>query len=292
MNFKEELKNNGFCVIPNVLTSDEVKENYELFKNWLDAGGEKLTKQHKVIDPHGIFKHHQVGHQAHAWSIRTNKNVQSYFKKLWNVPETCDTGLAVSFDGSCHIPKSWSKKDNIWTHTDQAANKPGLECYQGFVALTENRERTLVVYQGSHKLHQEYFKARNDTSSKNWCLIDHDYLEKIKPLKRVLHVPAGALVIWDSRTFHQNQYGAPNSEERIVQYVCYLPKTHKKYTSSMQKKRIKYYNEKRTTSHWPCPVHVNSLQPRTFGNQELLIDYDSLPQPDLSKYEKEIQKLL
>ena len=48
MNFKEELKNNGFCVIPNVLTSDEVKENYELFKNWLDAGGEKLTKQHKV----------------------------------------------------------------------------------------------------------------------------------------------------------------------------------------------------------------------------------------------------
>ena len=53
-------------------------------------------------------------------------------------------------------------------------------------------------------------------------------------LRRVLHVPAGSLVIWDSRTFHQNQYGAPNSEERLVQYVCFLPKNHPKNTKNMK----------------------------------------------------------
>ena len=48
-----------------------------------------------------------------------------------------------------------------------------------------------------------------------------------------LQVPAGALVIWESRVFHQNQYGTPESEERLVQYVCYLPRNHPKNTNSM-----------------------------------------------------------
>ena len=90
----------------------------------------------------------------------------------------------------------------------------------------------------------------------------------------MLNVPAGSLVLWDSRTFHQNQFGFPSEEERIVQYVCYLPKNHVKNTISNQSKRLKYFNERRTTTHWPCPVKVNSKQARTFGNQNFVIDYE------------------
>ena len=81
-----------------------------------------------------------------------------------------------------------------------------MECYQGFVSLTNNKERTLVVYEGSHLIHKKYFEERDNNGSKNWNLICHDFLESIKDTKKVLNVKAGSLVLWDSRTFHQNQY--------------------------------------------------------------------------------------
>jgi hypothetical protein len=184
----------------------------------------------------------------------------------------------------------------IRTHSDQAPAAKEFMCWQGFVSLTANKERTLVVYEGSHKLHKEYFESRGldkgPTASKNWNLIDKDYLDSISSSRRVLEVPAGALVLWDSRTFHQNQFGAPESEDRFVQYVCYFPKSHPKNTKAIQKKREKYFLERRTTSHWPCPVRVNSLQPQTYGDQSLVIDYESLPGIDLTRYKGEIAKLI
>ena len=213
--------------------------------------------------------------------------MQSYFEYLWK-----SKSLAVSYDGSCFIPKSLKKKDNIWTHTDQAPNKKGLHCIQGFVALTSNKERTLVVYEGSHKLHAQYFEDRGIKGSKNWCKIDPEYLKEIHDKKRVLTVPAGSLVLWDSRTFHQNQYGAPESEERIVQYVCYLPKEHEKYTEKVREKRQKYFDMRRTTSHWPYPVTVNGLQPQTFGDESKKIDYTKLTPPNLEDMKKEIKRLI
>ena len=84
----------------------------------------------------------------------------------------------------------------------------------------------------------------------------------------------------------------PLSEERIVQYVCYLPRDHEKNTPAMQRKRQKYFEERRTTSHWPAPIHVNGKQPRNYGNKNLAIDYSTLIAPDLSELEDEIKKLL
>ena len=60
----------------------------------------------------------------------------------------------------------------------------------------------------------------------------------------------------------------------------------------MQRKRQKYFLERRTTSHWPAPIYVNGKQPRTYGDKSLVIDYDSLIPPDLSSMEEEIRKLL
>lgn len=283
MNFKEELDQKGYCVIEDILTSEELETSLQYFNDWLNSD-EQIKKMHNKISPHGIFKHFEAGHQKHAWYIRTNEKVQKVFKTLWSTDE-----LVVSYDGSCWIDKSVKKKDNIWTHTDQAPSKEGLRCYQGFVALTSNIERTLVVYEGSHLMHQKYAKDRNLTSTKDWLLIDHDFLESIKDKRRALLVKAGSLVIWDSRTFHQNQYGTM-PEERIVQYVSFLPKA--KRSAKMYEKRQKYFLERRTTSHWAYPVKVNGLQPQNYGNKELVIDYASLIIPDLKELMPEILKLI
>ena len=285
-NIQSNLSQKGYVVIPNILDTQEIDYVKQLFFQWKNSINCHDTI-HYQTDPHGIYKTLEAGHQRHAWFIRTRPKVQDIYKKLWDTDE-----LIVSFDGSCYIPKTLQKKDNIWTHTDQAPKDTELKCYQGLVALTENKERTLVVYEGSHLLHQTYFTDRGICHSKNWNLIDTDYLDEIQDKKRVLHIPAGSLVLWDSRVFHQNQYGKPGSEERLVQYVCYLPKSHPKNTDAMQRKRKKYFETRRTTSHWPAPISVNGLQPRNYGNKSLMIDYTTLPVPSLDDLRTEIVKLL
>jgi hypothetical protein len=159
------------------------------------------------------------------------------------------------------------------------------------VALTSNEERTLVVYEGSHLLHEAYMQERKITGKKNWLLIDHDYLARLADVKRVFKVSAGSLVLWDSRTFHQNQYGQIG-EERIVQYICMLPKNHPRNTASQQKKRRKYFEDRRTTSHWPYSLHVNGLQPQTYGDNTRLLDYTQLTPPNLEEFAERIERLL
>ena len=283
---KQNLSEKGYCVIPNILSLEEIEYVKRIFFEWKNSI-EYHDKIHYQTDPHGIYKTLEAGHQRHAWYIRTRPEVKAVFQKLWDTEE-----LIVSFDGFCYIPKAFQKKDNIWTHTDQAPCDSGLKCYQGLVTLTDNQERTLVVYEGSHLLHQKYFEDRGINHSKNWNLIDVEYLDQIQDKKRVLHIPRGSLVLWDSRTFHQNQYGKPGSEERLVQYVCYFPKNHSKNTPAMTRKRKKYFDTRRTTSHWPAPISVNGLQPRNFGNKSLVIDYTSLPTPELDDLRTEIDKLL
>jgi hypothetical protein len=276
---KKNLSENGYCVVPNVLNSEEITEATRLFRQW-QTNTPTLEHFHNTVDPHGIYKHHEAGHQEFAWYIRTNPKIIEIYKQLWNTDE-----LVVSFDGSCYIPKNCVKKDKIWTHTDQSPANVGFKCLQGFVSLTSNVERTLMVYDKSHLNHESYFKEYPSSSpSSNWQLIDHTHLSTIQENKKILNVPAGSLVLWDSRTFHQNRFGVPSSEERIVQYICYLPKNHKNNTLSQQKKRKEYFNKRRMTSHWPYPIHVNSLQARTFGDDSKLIDYSVLQVPDLDRF--------
>ena len=285
---KTELDSKGYVVINNVLQIEECGKALELFNDWIKTIPD-FNLKHSKIDPHGIIKYWEVGQQEHAWFIRTRENIINIFKYIYDTDK-----VIVSFDGACYInPEEYKKKrDKVWTHTDQAPIKDKFECYQGFYSMTDNVNTSLVVYEGSHKLHNKYFKDRGDESKKNWNLIDIEYLEEIKDLRRVLKVDKNSLVIWDSRTFHQNQYGYPNCETRIVQYISYMPRNHPKYTKAQREKRTKYVFEYRTTSHWAVQPKVNSLQPRTFGNATLLIDYDKLRKPNLKPYLSEMVELI
>ena len=286
---KKNLEQNGYCIIENILNPNEIFQAKELFYDWYDSI-DNFDYIHSKINPHNIFKYHQVGHQEFAWYLRTRPQIISTFASIW---DTTSDNLVCSFDGSCYIKQGNNKLNTkCWTHTDQAPKKIGRHCVQGFVSLTNNKNNSLVVYEGSHLLHEPYFREINQSNdSKNWQLINHEYLNNITDKRKVLNIPAGALVLWDSRTFHQNIHSDSN-EERIVQYICMLPKNNKLNSTAMQKKRLKYFNELRTTSHWPYPINVNTLQPQTYGNNELLINYDNLEKPNLDLYMTNIKMLL
>ena len=249
-----ELSEKGYTIIPDVLSNHEIEKATYLFKLWISKVP-GIKNFHANINPNGIFRYHQVGHQSHAWYIRTRPKVIQVFQEIYQTDE-----LIVSFDGCGWFNDDFKNKtDDCWIHSDQAPKLKNFECIQGFVSLTSNQASTLVVYEGSHLLHKSYFA--NNNSGNNWQLIEPSFLKTIEDSKRILNVPAGSLVLWDSRTFHQNQYGYPNCEERLVQYVCYLPKNHPKNTFEVQKKRQMCFQQLRTSTHWPCPIRTVSLQP-------------------------------
>ena len=282
LNLVDAIDRQGYVVVPAVLSANEIAEVRDEFDYY-----RRFTSQ-KRAPPHGVHQFEEAGHQRHAWLVRTNPKVQSAFKTLLKT-----NNLIVSFDGYNYIAKDDARKDTSWLHTDQSPAKPGFACYQGFVSLTDNSERTFVVYEGSHRDHQQYFKSIGFTEkskhfTRNWHKIDQAYQEANQSKRKVLVVAAGDLVIWDSRTFHCNQYGKPNSEERFVQYVSYQPRSHPDNTESNQRKRRKCFETRRTSSHWSAPMKVNGLQPQVFGDKSKLLDYnipppilDELPYADL-----------
>ena len=115
--------------------------------------------------------------------------------------------------------------------------------------------------------------------------------------KRVLNVEAGDLVVWESRTFHQNLCGSRDcNEERLIQYLCYLPKECEGNTEREERYRKRYFETRRTTSHWPYPMNVVPLQPNVYNyyneGNEIYIKYEYLPKPELDDLMEKINELL
>ena len=86
---------------------------------------------------------------------------------------------------------------------------------QGFVSLSDNISNSLQVYEGSHNKHENYFRSKNQENDKKNYKIDKSYLDNMKDKRKILEIPAGSLVLWDSRTFHQNII-KNKDEERLV----------------------------------------------------------------------------
>tara|TARA_B100000902_G_scaffold399948_1_gene473899 strand:+ start:12296 stop:13180 length:885 start_codon:yes stop_codon:yes gene_type:complete len=291
LNNIKQLKEDGYTIIHNVYYNDEIIEYWKEFNLW-HTNVPELEELHNLIDFNGIFKHHQVGHQRFTWLARTNPKILNIFKQLWNTED-----LVCSFDGCCYYSPEYIGKPHYWTHTDQSSRKKGVYCYQSFLSLTNNSERTLLLYKGSHLLHEDYFTTMKIDEPKDWNILDQNYVNELAEDKIYLNVKKGDLVIWDSRTFHQNCCGDLNcNEERLVQYLCYLPKNNEKNDTKQQKQRRKFYENLRTTSHWPYPMNPVPEQPNTynyyFPDKKIFIDYDLLPKPDLDDLKEEIEKLL
>lgn len=295
---KRDLAADGYTVVRGLLSEEEVAEYLADMRAW-QATVPNYKEIHRTVDPHGIHKYHYAGHTRAAWKIRLNMKLRRLFAGLWDV-EDAENGLVVGFDGSCYVPPDCRQVDTIWAHSDQSPSVEGVACYQAFAALTSNKKRTFVAYSGTHLEHRSYFESKLGASGAGgaaaaWQRCDPaDVVGRFASRKRVVEVEAGDVVVWDSRTFHQNQYGAPPNvaggevgEEQAVQYVCYMPKAGVRNSRAMQAKRLAYYAERRTTTHWPYPIRVNPLQP-----PHRVIDYGSMEMPDLDDLDQEIRKLL
>lgn len=279
MKYLKDLETNGYCVIKGVYEFGEGIHEGDILKEQILLWIEKAKIPYAT---HGVLKHHEVGQQPFQWNTRCKPEVQEPFKQIFKTEE-----LVCSFDGIGYVPKNGVRRDNFWMHTDQAPNSIGFKSVQGIVALTSNKINSFMCIPGSHLFHQKYFENRKITgpkASQNWYRLENsqDYETHTGQTYRKVLVPleAGDLLIFDSRLFHQNNQGG--SEERLVQYVTFSPRSGMKKTQS--EKRHKYFQDRRTTSHWPYPVRVNSLQPQHYGDLTKVIDYANLPKIDMRQF--------
>jgi ectoine hydroxylase-related dioxygenase (phytanoyl-CoA dioxygenase family) len=293
---KYELRTKGYVLVPDVLTQEEVAECRQDFFGLL-AKNEQIRDLHPKIGVHGIFKHGPFAQSLMRSKIVTNDKVIGLFESLYGT-----RNLVTSQDGCAYIPADAPAKDKtVWTHVDQAPSsyeavedeaamtaskeyENGKKCVQGFVSLTENRSRTFRIYPKSHLETRKWFLRTGKTGTHNWHKLEKE--ELIGKEYKDLHVPAGAAVMWDSRSWHQSTNSAVG-EERIVVYVCMLPRENEANTAKQAEKRLKYFEEKRITSHWPYTVHVNGEQPHTYGDSTKLIDYEQVVYDELSEELKE-----
>lgn len=238
-----------------------------------------------------LLQHSGVGNMRWLWSVRQEPAVVGAFAALWGV---APGDLLVSFDGmSLHLPpestsaqghlqRGWYK-GNDWMHTDQGHGKPGFESVQGLVNVYDVHEgdATLCVWEGSHRLHGEFFAmkgamGRPATSSEDWYKVDgrseeeREFFASRGCRKLCVLADAGDLVLWDSRTFHQGlqpSRGRAQPNTRLVAYVCYTPRCRASAQDLRRKER--YFLEGRTTTHCPHRPKAFPKRPRVYPGQVL-----------------------
>jgi len=286
-NVRNTLDMYGVAIIPNVLDENECSNivngiwNYfeHITQNWdapLKRDDTKTWREiYKLFPLHSmLFQYFNIGHSQVCWDIRQNPKVVSIFAKIWNCKEE---DLLVSFDGlSFSLPheitqRGWNR-NNTWYHTDQSYLRPDFECIQSWVTGldVDKGDATLGFMEGSHKYHKEFCEYFDVESKDDWYKLESNenkfYTDKGCSYKKI-YCPKGSMVLWDSRTIHCGVEAQKNREKmntRAIVYVCYTPR---RLASKLAiSKRIKAFNELRTTSHWPHKVKLFAKMPRTYGN--------------------------
>lgn len=273
-----------------------------------------------------LFQRYGVGHAEFLWILRQHPKVLEVFQTIYGVKNAED--LLVSFDGMsfCLPPeitnkpnslnknkesnKNWHREERT-LHTDQAfkskeksrfKDDKGFLCVQSWVTACDvkNGGATLVVVPKSHKFHEKFGKQFDlGHVTKDWFQLQkkeghYDFLKEHNLQPVYIKVPAGSMVLWDSRTFHtlsnpvkgrvdMNAVGEDAVAEmvRLVAYLCYTPRSvpggqfmdiktlaseNKKFEKALQKKRQAYV-EGRTTSHWPHRPKLFGQEPHTRGKE-------------------------
>lgn len=304
--YLDKLKKDGYCVIPNIFSSDKCDYYISKIWDWLEGLKTGIKRNNPKTwksknwpcTIRGIIQHHRVGHAQFIWDIRCEPNIINIFKEIWGTDK-----LLVSFDGMCvmkspELMGKASRLETSWFHTDQSPLKEGLHCVQGFINLEEAGEEDgcLKVYKKSHLYHHALFKHFGNQDHKDdWYKLNDDEIKwldskNLEPIK--VTAGKGSFVLWDSRTFHCNT-PPENSREivrnRYVVYVCMTPANLANDKDIIKKQKA--FKSMRTCSHWPHKIKMFSLNPRTYGTE--LPNYKLQTKlPKLSKRGKQLAGLI
>lgn len=280
-NWAVQLEEQGYAIVPGVLTDAECQSAADKIFSYLKNAGVDVTTPDIAKDypnTHGIIQHLEVGHAAGVWEVRSNPKVQHVFEQIYGTND-----LVASFDGLC-LMQPWHRFGaKPWSHMDQAPKATARQCIQGYVNLTDASDEntgSLYVIPRSHKKFAAFFdkfpemrvvvnkkgekKARGD-----WCKLENEEQRAFFGADAIrVHGPRGSMVLWDSRTVHQSipPVNRATAKQRLVVYTCFQPRSLLSKLSL--KKKQKAFDEFRMTTHWPASkFKLFAKKPRTYGQE-------------------------
>lgn len=292
------LREDGVCVIPNILTEDECitirnkiwNQIKNIHQDRFDINDKDTWRNFYDFMPlHSmLIQHFSIAHLQGVWDVRQHPKVAEVFSKIHNVPKE---DLKSSFDGiSIHLPpeitnKGWFR-GNDWMHTDQSPFTNQFDCVQGLVNLypVNEYDATLTILEKSNNYHEEFFntKDKNTLKDSDWYVLneeDKQWFINKGCEQYCVKAPIGSIVLWDSRTMHQGieaQKNRQNQNFRMVIYTCLRPKY--KFTQKELEKRQKAFNELRITNHLGTLLFAKN--PRTYGYE--LPEFNQIDPPLLT----------
>ncbi len=287
-NLRNILNEYGVAIIPNILNQEECQQMQDEMWNYLEYvsqdfevpihrnNPQSMRSLKQLYPKHSmLIQEWSIGHSQFNWNLRQNPKIYEVFSHFWNVQPK---DLLVSFDGaSFHMPPETTNlgwyKGNNWLHCDQSFLRNNFECMQSWINGFDTNEgdATLTILEGSHKYHKDFKERFNIDSKEDWYKLEntdqYDFYVNEKGCKQYhIKCPAGSLVLWDSRTIHSGTEpvkGRAVPNFRCVSYLCYVPRNLA--TPKDLKKKIKAFEELRTTSHWPAAPKLFAKVPRTYG---------------------------
>ena len=286
-NIRQKLQECGVAIIPNLLNEQECEDMKNGMWDYLEhistnfqtpirRNNPQSWKELKQLYPkHSmLIQQWGIGHAQFIWNLRQNPKILNAFSTIWDVPAS---ELVVSFDGaSFHMPPETTGagwfKGKSWFHSDQSYLRNDFECIQSWVTAYDvnQGDATLAFLEGSNRYHTDFKNHFNIVQKDDWFLVNEEQFNYYTVTKgcpvKYIKCPKGSLVLWDSRTIHCGQEAMkerPVPNQRCVAYLCYMPRANVS-TKNLQKK-IKAFEELRTTNHWPNKPKLFPTKPHTFG---------------------------
>lgn len=233
-------KEDGFALIPAVLTADECDHAISLLWDYVEAAS-NVKKAMGVASPSppvsrsdpdtwhssaswpaclegGILPYYGSGQSSCAWFVRTRPAVRAAFSSLWSSLRGAPPGaqpMSTSFDGLLMWRSSSPPPEAGWFHIDQCPlTKPGFAMVQGLVNLVDATQGSggNVMIRGSHEVFPGHYMTKHyadrasELKGEDWFEFDGEdpVLLKWHEEGRVvrLGMRKGDLLLWDSRTVH------------------------------------------------------------------------------------------
>ncbi|KAL3442505.1 hypothetical protein BJX65DRAFT_321509 [Aspergillus insuetus] len=289
----------GYVVLKNVVSKDRAQYYREKMLEWLgsfDTGfdiNDRTTWTEENLPwsfKNGMYLHYAAAHEKYVWEAKQEPGVLDAFAKIWGTDE-----LIASYDTiNLTLPNAAEMGGTKpWPHVDQAPERQGMHCVQGFINLSEAgpKDGGLVVMEGSARLFDKFFKQFPPDRTKGpLAALHYDFYPfQDEDLKwygeqgcRIIKVCAepGDLVLWDSRQMHYAVYPETDTIRTVI-YTCYTPASWISEEDREKKKEI--FNKWEATTHWPhINIHSHGKH-MIHGKLDRLEREEPLEKPEITK---------
>jgi len=306
--YLEDLEENGYCVIPNIVSDEEAKLLYErvwhefIEKAWPNCRMNDRSNWKEAFPQHnkvGIFAG-PAGQTQVMWDIRQDVRIVDIFAKIWNTHD-----LIVSMDGMSLMCPTEIREGTFepWPHVDQESSlKSGNESslksnpytIQGQFLFEESSvgDGGFYCIPKSHLRFTEFAPQIEAITASQKTITEgrlarnaffETFFDKNSYERKHVTAPRGSLILWDSRTVHWNQHASSersNPKVRMVGYICYLPK--KRLQDEGKAIRREAFERGISTTHDAAhPLFVPSKDGQLYPGYERYLEDTGYIQPQI-----------